>query len=177
MELLLDTVCSMFGAILLIAILVALMAQTSHDDNAGARAGAEIYERKIGTAEADLAETRRLIARTGVPSSTEAAELAAEKKQLVATLAEAKSENERVQSQLEAHITRETVDYSGEWKQLVGDQREFGRQQSQLENEIKAQDQKAAQSNGAGGRCDAGDQGGKRVADREPAFSEGAQGF
>ena len=151
LELLLDTVCSMFGAILLIAILVALMAQTSHDDNAGARAGAEIYQRKIATAEADLAETRRLIDQTGTPSSTSAAELAAEKKQLVAAIAQAKTENERVQSQLQAHITRQTVDYSAEWKKLVGDQREYQRQQTELENEIKSQDQKAAQFNSQAG--------------------------
>jgi hypothetical protein len=145
LELLLDTVCSMFGAILLIAILVALMAQTSGDDNPGERAGAEIYQRKIAATESDLAETRRLIAQTGTPSSNGAAELAAEKKQLMAAIAEAKSESERVQSQLQAHVTRQTADYSSEWKQLVGDQREYQRQQNELENEIKAQDQRAAE--------------------------------
>jgi hypothetical protein len=147
LELLLDTVCSMFGAILLIAILVALMAQTRRVDNPGERAGTEIFQRKIAATEADLAETRRLIAQTGTPSSTTAAELAAEKKQLVAALKQAKSENEHVQSQLQAHITRQTVDYSAEWKKLVGDQGEFKRQQNELENEIKTQDQKAAEFN------------------------------
>jgi hypothetical protein len=147
LELLLDTVCSMFGAILLIAILVALMAQTSHDDNPGERAGVEIFQRKIAATEADLAETRRLITRTGAPSSTTAVELAAEKRQLVAAIAGAKSENDRVQSQLQAHITRQMVDYSAEWKRLVNDQRDFTRQQNDLENEIKMQDQKAAEFN------------------------------
>jgi len=147
LELLLDTVCSMFGAILLIAILVALMAQTSSEDNAGERAGAEILQRKLATAAADLAETRRLIAQTGVPSSTTAADLAAEKRQLVAALAEVRAETERVQAELQNHISRQTVDYSAEWKRLVGDQRDFARQQAQLAAEIQAQEQKTARLN------------------------------
>jgi len=147
LELLLDTVCSMFGAILLIAILVALMAQTTREDTSGQRAGAEIIQRKIATAAADLTETRRLIAQTGMPASATAAELAAEKRQLIATLAEARAEGERVQAQLQDHIKRQTVDHSGEWKQLMADQRDLASQQAELENEIKTQDQNTARLN------------------------------
>jgi len=59
LELLLDTVCSMFGAILLIAILVALMAQTVKVETPADQASAEMMHRRIATAEADLAKTQR----------------------------------------------------------------------------------------------------------------------
>jgi hypothetical protein len=143
LELLLDTVCSMFGAILLIAILVALMAQTAHVDKSGERAGTEILQRRIATAEADLAESRRLTAQIGLPPATAAGALATEKQTLIAALAEAHTQQDRVQEQLQAHIARQTVDYGSEWKKLLADQRDLARQQAELENDIKTQDQNA----------------------------------
>ena len=137
----------MFGAILLIAILVALMAQTTREDTSGARAGNEIMRRRPPPPPRISPKPRRLIAQTAVPTSATAAELAAERKQLIATLAEARAEGERVQAQLQDHIKRQTVDHSGEWKQLLADQRDLAREQTELENEIKTQDQNTAQLN------------------------------
>jgi hypothetical protein len=144
LELLLDTVCSMFGAILLIAILVALMAQTARVDPSGERASAEILQRRIATAEADLAQSQRLANQIGVPPATTAGALAREKEQLAIALAAARAEQQRVQEQLQSQISRQTADHSDEWKKLLADEREFMRQQVELENDIKTQDQNAA---------------------------------
>jgi hypothetical protein len=147
LELLLDTVCSMFGAILLIAILVALMAQTTRDEDSGARAGEQILQRKISTTEADLAETRRLLAQTATPSTTSATALAAEKRELLAAIAEARAENDQLQAQLQDHISRQTVDYGAAWKKLIRDQRSLEEQQKALAAEIRAQEEKTARLN------------------------------
>lgn len=148
LELLLDTVCSMFGAILLIAILVALMAQTTKVVSSSDQASAEMLRRKIATAEADLAETRRLAARIAAPAENPTTALAAEKQQLEQTLAAARAQRDRTSTQLQDQVARQTVDFSAEWKKLIADLRALERKQEETTNAIKTQDQNSARLNG-----------------------------
>ena len=148
LELLLDTVCSMFGAILLIAILVALMAQTAKVDSSSDKASAEMLRRKIATAEADLAETHRLTAELTPPADSPAAPFAAEKQKIERELAAAGAQHDRMASQLQDQIARQTVDFSAEWKKLTADLRALQRKQEELANAIKSQDQNKARLDG-----------------------------
>lgn len=148
LELLLDTVCSMFGAILLIAILVALMAQTAKVDSSGEQASAEMLRRKIATAEADLAETQRLTAALTAPTENPTAALAAEKQKIEQVLAAARAQRDRTAMQLQDQIDRQTVDFSAEWKKLFADLQSQQRKQEELNNAVKAQDQNTARVNG-----------------------------
>lgn len=147
LELLLDTVCSMFGAILLIAILVALMAQTAKVDSPGEQAGAEMLRRKIATAEADLAETQRLRNELAIPSDNSAAALASEKKQMEAALAAARAQRDQMAAQLQDQVVRQAVDYSAEWKTLTARLRGVQRRLEEVENDIKAREQNTTRMN------------------------------
>jgi len=144
LELLLDTVCSMFGAILLIAILVALMAQTAKVETPESQASAEMMHRRIATAEADLAETRRLTAEAAAPSATGTAGLVAEKEKLEQELEAAKARREQMSSEVRDLVAKETIDFSTEWKKLTSDLRTLQRHLQEVENEIKTQDQNRA---------------------------------
>jgi hypothetical protein len=148
LELLLDTVCSMFGAILLIAILVALMAQTAKVESTSDQASAEMLRRKIATAEADLAETHRLTAELAAPAGSPSASLAAERQQIEQALAAARVQRDRMSTQLQDQVARQTVDFSSEWKKLVADLRALERKQEEVANAIKAQDQNRARLDG-----------------------------
>lgn len=148
LELLLDTVCSMFGAILLIAILVALMAQTTKVVSSSDQASAEMLRRKIATAETDLAETQRLAARISVSAVNPNAALAEEKRQLEETLAAARAQRDRMSTQLQDQIARQTFDFSAEWKKLLADLRALERRQEETTNAIKTQEQNGARLNG-----------------------------
>ena len=148
LELLLDTVCSMFGAILLIAILVALMAQTVKVETPADQASAEMMHRRIATAEADLAKTRRLIAEAAAPSATGMAELVAEKEKLEQELERAKSQRKQMSSQVQDLVAQETTDFSTEWKKLTGELRALQRHLQEVANEIKTQDENRARLEG-----------------------------
>ncbi len=148
LELLLDTVCSMFGAILLIAILVALMAQTVKVETPADQASAEMMHRRIATAEADLAKTRRLITEAAAPSATGMAELAAEKEKLEQELERAKSQRKQMSSQVQDLVAQETTDFSTEWKKLTGELRALQRHLQEVANEIKTQDENRARLEG-----------------------------
>lgn len=141
LELLLDTVCSMFGAILLIAILVALMTQTVKVESSSGKASAEMLRRKIATAEADLSETHRLTEQVSVPADSPAAALAAEKEKIDQALAAARAQRDRMSGQLQDQVTQQTVDYSAEWKRLTANLRALERKQEEINNAIKSQDQ------------------------------------
>ena len=148
LELLLDTVCSMFGAILLIAILVALMAQTVKVETPADQASAEMMHRRNATAEADLAKTRRLIAEAAAPSATGMAELVAEKEKLEQELERAKSQRKQMSSQVQDLVAQETTDFSTEWKRLTGELRALQRHLQEVANEIKTQDENRARIEG-----------------------------
>ena len=141
LELLLDTVCSMFGAILLIAILVALMAQTVKMETPADQASTEMTRRKISTAEADLAETRRLIADAAVPSASGIAALTEEKQNLEQALEAARSQQEHMSSEVRDLVAKETIDFSAEWKKLTAELQALQRHLQEVENDIKTQDQ------------------------------------
>ena len=148
LELLLDTVCSMFGAILLIAILVALMAQTAKVETPADQASSDMVRRRIAVAEADLASTQRLIAATPVAMDNSAAALASDRKQMEDRLAAAKAEREKMGTQIQEQVERETIDFSTEWKKLVASLRAIQQRQEETANAIKTQDQNTSRLNG-----------------------------
>src|SRR4051812_12238361 len=98
----------MFGAILLIAILVALMAQTAKVESSGDQASAEMLRRKIATAEADLAEAHRLTAELATLTDSPTDDLSAEKEKVELALAAARAQRDQMSSQLQDHIARQT---------------------------------------------------------------------
>ncbi len=148
LELLLDTVCSMFGAILLIAILVALMAQTVKEETPADHASTEMTRRKISTAEADLAETRRLLAEATVPSVSGIAALTEEKQNLEQALEAARAQREHMSAEVRDLVARETIDFSTEWKKLTAELQAMQRHIQEVENDIKTQDQNRARLEG-----------------------------
>ena len=148
LELLLDTVCSMFGAIVLIAILVALMAQTAKVMPASAQASAEMIQRRIATAENDLEQLSTLLAARAVSAGDPSAALAEEKKQIEQALAASRENRERTKEQLQAQAARETVDYGAEAKKLNAEFRALERHRAELLNAIKTQQENRARLEG-----------------------------
>ena len=148
LELLLDTVCSMFGAILLIAILVALMAQTAKMDTPAEQASSEMIRRRIATAEADLANSVRLLAAIATPADENANALAAEKKQMEDRLATARADREKSGTKIQDEVAMATVDFSTEWKKLIAKLRAIQQRQEETANAIKTQDQNTSRLNG-----------------------------
>ena len=148
LELLLDTVCSMFGAILLIAILVALMAQTTEVVTTSDQASAEMMKRKIATAEADLAETRRLASALATPAEQSSEALIEEKQQLELAVAAAREQRDQIGAEIRGQVADQTIDFSSEWKKLAGDLQALQARQEEAANAIKAQLQNTARLNG-----------------------------
>jgi hypothetical protein len=148
LELLLDTVCSMFGAIVLIAILVALLAQTAKVMPASAQASAEMVQRRIATAEADLAQLTALLKPLVVSAGDPTAALAAEKRQLEQALAAARGKQEQMKGQIQEQAAKETVDYGSESKKLSAELRNLERHRAELLNAIKTQQENRARLEG-----------------------------
>lgn len=142
LELLLDTVCSMFGAIVLIAILVALQAQTSSVPSAGDQAGSELLRRRIAAAEADLAGVQSMAAAVNAgPMDPALAALALEKGQLTQAISEAKERAAKSNASLETQIAQQTVDFSAEAKNLTAREASLRRQLEEAANALKTQDE------------------------------------
>ena len=141
LELLLDTVCSMFGAIMLIAILVALLAQTGKVDSSAERSTAEMLERKIVAASADLALAQRLRDQLSQPADVNTAALAAEKRRMEQAVVALREKERSTDKQVGEQVSRQSADFSVEWKKLGAELAALERQQTEAANTIKAQDQ------------------------------------
>jgi hypothetical protein len=148
LELLLDTVCSMFGAIVLIAILVALLAQTSKVEPSSVQASAEMTRRRIATAEADLAQVQALLAQLPKVKDDPTAALAMEKRQIEQLLAEARKRQVALGEQLQKQVAEQTVDFSAESQKLTIEQRALERRREELANARKTQDENRARLEG-----------------------------
>ncbi len=148
LELLLDTVCSMFGAILLIAILVALMAQTGKQDSPGDQAGGEMLQRRVAVAEEDLANARRLIEQAAAAPAPDSNPLLEEKRKLEEALAKARGERARAQREAESDPKNVVTDYSAEEEKLGKQLRPLERKMQQVNNEIRAYEQELARIEG-----------------------------
>jgi hypothetical protein len=138
----------MFGAILLIAILVALMAQTTEVVTTSDQASAEMIKRKIATAEADLAETRRLASALATPAENSGEALLEEKQQLELAVAAARAQRDQIGAEIRDQVAEQTVDFSSEWKKLAAGLQAIQAKQEEAVNAIKAQLQNTARLNG-----------------------------
>jgi hypothetical protein len=141
LDLLLDTVCSMFGAITLIAILVALLARTSQSGNGAMEIAEELLQRKIVMAESDIAATRRLREKTIQPGSESVMSDLSQKQQLTDALEKAKIERENAGAELASQVAVQNVDFSAEWKKQTAELVGMERAQTEASNLIATLEQ------------------------------------
>ena len=146
LELLLDTVCSMFGAILLIAILVALMAKTTTETSASDQASAEIMERKIDIAQRDLNDSVQLLKSLEVAKDDQSGALVSEKKLLEQAIASEKTKSERDDFTAKEMAVKLSIDPGVQIKELSDALKSLKQQQASLSNKLEAQN---AQTNHA----------------------------
>ena len=139
LELLLDTVCSMFGAITLIAILVGLLANTGSPNSSAKRASADMTMRKIATAEADLKDAEALQARLPKPDNSQLAASVAEKKRLEDALKKARIDQLKANDDLQDSAAEQGANLNKEWKKLEEDWKTTQRRITEESNAIKAQ--------------------------------------
>jgi hypothetical protein len=141
LELLLDTVCSMFGAITLIAILVGLLANTGGPNSSAKLASADMTIRKIAVAEADLKDAEALKDRLPKPDHSKMAEFITEKKRLENAVKEARIDQARAAGDLQDSASEQGTELDKEWKKLEEDWKTIQRHVTEESNAIKAQDE------------------------------------
>ena len=108
LELLLDTLCNVFGGIILVACLLALLAREQNGPPVPILTGSEglLLERRIEAAQDEVRGLKELITKLTDAGAGERQELAAERDQLrktLETLRDEKSERLRVAGELEAN--------------------------------------------------------------------------
>lgn len=118
LELLLDTVCSMFGAILLIAILVALMAKTTSVESESDQASVEIVQRRIDIAQKDLAQILQLKAAIDLPSAPVEGNLLEEKIKLELAIRAARAARASKDAETQDKIKQMTSDPGAQIRDL-----------------------------------------------------------
>jgi hypothetical protein len=138
LELLLDTVCSMFGAILLIAILVALMAKTATVEP-GDQAGMDIVRRRVDVAQRDLDQVRQLLATTKVTQDTTGGELFEEKKKLELAVSAARAIRRSESAEIEEKISKMGMDPGAQVNSLKENLKVQQREIAELANKLTAQ--------------------------------------
>jgi hypothetical protein len=144
LDLLLDTVCNMFGVILLIAILVTLLSQTAREAPGVDASTAEMLQRRIATAESDLADALRLKRQLANSVDPNLAHLILQRNQLQETINNVKKQGEQVDSQIHDQVTAQTFDYTTESKKMSQQIVEAEQRKTELANAIETQDQNAA---------------------------------
>lgn len=144
LDLLLDTVCNMFGVILLIAILVTLLTQTIPATPASDNSTAEILQRKIATAESDLADAIRLRDESAKGIDPKLVMLSSETLQLRQAIDQARSRLEQVDAKIHDQVVAQTFDFTSESAKLSQQLLEAERKQTELANTIKTDDQNTA---------------------------------
>jgi hypothetical protein len=141
LELLLDTVCSMFGAITLIAILVGLLANTESPNSPAKSANADMTKRRIATAEADLKDAEALKARLPKPDNSQIAASIAERRHLEDALTEARIDQVKASGDLQDSANEQGADLNKEWKKLEEDRKTTQRRITEEINTNKAQEE------------------------------------
>jgi hypothetical protein len=144
LELLLDTVCSMFGAILLIAILVALMARTTPVDSSSNQAADEIVARRIEIAKTDLEKARELESNMGASGHLDVSKLFEEKNNLAQEVSSLRSALERSGSRVQDKIAQLSLDPGGKVQTLNEALKNQERLIEDYQNQLKAQTQNIA---------------------------------
>ena len=143
MELLLDTVCSMFGAITLIAILVGLLANTGSSNSPAKHAGAEMTRRRIATAEADLSDAEALKERLPKPDGGRMATSVIEKRRMEDALKEARIDEVRAAGDLQDSANEQGANLDRAWKKLEEDRKAMERRVVEESDAIQAQEENA----------------------------------
>jgi hypothetical protein len=141
LELLLDTVCSMFGAITLIAILVGLLANTGSPSSSARQATADMTRRRIATAEADLKGAESLKERLAKPKDSQLSALIADKRKLEDAVQLARTDEASVRKDLLNAVEGRGIDLNREWKKLADDSKAMQRRVTEASNAIKTQEQ------------------------------------
>jgi hypothetical protein len=144
LELLLDTVCSMFGAILLIAILVALMAKTTPVDPSSNQAADEIAARRIEIAKKDLEKARELESNMEVRGHSDVSNLIEQKNNLAQEVSSLRSTLERSGSVVQDKIAQLSLDPGGKVQALNETIRSQERLIEDYQNQLKTQNQNKA---------------------------------
>lgn len=134
LDLLLDTVCSMFGAITLIAILVALLARTGNATSEVQQASGDMLQRKVALAESDIEALRRARAQMRPRAQDSIAESLAEKKRLLAAVDAERKKREATDTQLVAEVADQNADFGAESKKLVAELKAVERRQAEVAN-------------------------------------------
>jgi hypothetical protein len=129
----------MFGAITLIAILVAILSRTGNVDSTVQEASADMLRRKIAMAESDLDQVRRLKDHIAKAPNVQVAALVSEKKELADTLEKAKMERESAGRELSEQVAGQNIDFTVEWKKLLAQLAALERKQTEVLNTISAQ--------------------------------------
>lgn len=145
LDLLLDTVCSMFGAITLIAILVALLARSGQAVvKTDGKAEAEILERRIVTAEADLKAAQQLREQPNPVEHPAFAVALTEKRKLTAALEVARARREEATQALVARTSAQDANVSQEVKELAASRSALERRTAELVNTLSSRGQDIA---------------------------------
>jgi len=146
LDLLLDTMCNTFGGIILIAILVALLARENPFPlmDAAQQAVSAMTERRLATAESDLAAAQQLRAKLAAEVSPAAGAAASEKRALEQTLRALETENTTLARQATMQAQDRSTDPGTQIKTLLAEQRRIARESEALRNATQAQDQNSA---------------------------------
>ena len=148
LDLLLDTMCSMFGGIILIAILIVLLTQGKDSPpSAEQKATTEIISRKIAVALADLKQAQKLREQLGVPTDANIEALNAEKQRLQSAVDEARALQNQSNGQIADQVTHQNIDYTAESLALSQKLAEAERTKTELINTNKAQEQNSERLN------------------------------
>lgn len=139
LDLLLDTMCSIFGGIILIAIFIVLVTQDRTDNTPETPSAAdEMLQRKISVATQDLAEARKLkealeSAAPGVPQA-----VVSELEELQKAVVAAREEKAQLEGKVGNQVALATEDFTAISKDLSKQTAEANRKGRELGNEIKA---------------------------------------
>jgi len=142
LDLLLDTMCNTFGGIILIAILVALLARQSPSPMVPAeRARSEMIERRLATAEVELAAARALKEKLEPIATPPLAERAKERQRLADALHVAQKSADEQSAQAAQAAAMKSTDPGQIFADLAAKAVAQERRASDLQNAIAAQTQ------------------------------------
>lgn len=146
LDLLLDTMCNTFGGIILIAILVALLARENPLPliDAARHATSAMIERRIATAESDLAAAQQLHTKLSAESPPTVSAAAEERRMLEQQLRALEAENAALNQQTTSQAEDRSADPGTQIKSLLEEQRRIAREMEALRNAIQAQDQNSS---------------------------------
>jgi hypothetical protein len=135
LDLLLDTMCSMFGAIILIAILVALLTQTSRSPASVGTNDPDLLRREIQIAEKDIVAAQEITRSADIDPAV--ATFISEERRLEEAIETARVESTRVKN--EASLSKTDSDFSTKSKAFSESLQGIERDSGEVRNTLKAQ--------------------------------------